>query len=953
MLAGGVAVAASAPGPDAFGYTLTNTSSFSFTNITSGSTRVLDFHDDQPVTVNLGFTFHFYGASYTNVAFNPNGFMTFGGPSWEYSNVNLTITATSSNLPSIAVLWDDFETESFQADGVYYKTTGTAGSRQFIVQWNQVVPVPGDGTDTVTFEARLFEGSDRIVFSYLDAVVSNETTLPPNAASKGVGATVGIRDTSGQANSRNLQWSFNQAVITNGLNLQFTHPNHAPVANNQGMTTAEDTATNLMLTAGDVDSTNLVLALLNNPTNGTLGTLNTNTGAVTYTPGANYFGPDSFMFTAFDGSLYATGIVSITVSPVNDAPIAFGQNLTNAEDTALPITLTSFDVDGPLTNFVLGVLPAHGALAGSGASQVYTPATNYFGLDSFTFTVNDGSRTSAVATVLITLTAVNDQPIAQDDAYGLFKNTTLNVPVSGVLANDLDEDGDTLTAQIAASTIHGLLALNPNGSFTYTPSNHYVGLDSFTYRANDGTTNSDLATVTLTVQTTNTAPVAVNDSYATWEDALLSVPASGVLSNDTDIDGNTLTATVVATTTNGLLTLDLDGSFTYQPNTNFNGSDSFTYRANDGFTNSGLATVAIMISAVNDPPVANNQGMTTAEDTATNLMLTAGDVDSTNLVLALLNNPTNGTLGTLNTNTGAVTYTPGANYFGPDSFMFTAFDGSLYATGIVSITVSPVNDAPIAFGQNLTNAEDTALPITLTSFDVDGPLTNFVLGVLPAHGALAGSGASQVYTPATNYFGLDSFTFTVNDGSRTSAVATVGLTITPVNDLPTISQIPSLINYANTTTGPIVFTVGDVETPADSLTLLASSTNTLLMPTNNIVFGGSNSSRSVTFTPAANQTGTTLMAVTVRDGDGGAASSLFLVTIWPPVAITSITPQAGGSMVIQFSGVPGQDYGIEASTNLTSWNNLGNASEGGPGAFQFLDAGTADWPARFYRVRLP
>ena len=498
-----------------------------------------------------------------------------------------------------------------------------------------------------------------------------------------------------------------------------------------------------------------------------------------------------------------------------------------------------------------------------------------------------------------------------------------------------------------------MLALNLNGSFTYTPSNHYVGLDSFTYRANDGATNSDLATVTLTIQATNTAPVAVNDSYTTAEDTMLSVPVSGVLTNDTDIDGNTLTAAVVATTTNGVLTLDLDGSFTYAPGTNFSGSDRFTYRANDGFTNSGPATVTITISAVNDAPLANNQSVTTAEDTATNLVLTARDVDSTNLVFALLNNPTNGTLGTLNTNTGAVTYTPDTNYVGGDSFTFTVFDGSLYATGIVSITVSPVNDAPVAFSQSLTNAEDAALLITLTSSDVDGPLTNFVLVTLPAHGTLAGSGANQVYTPATNYFGLDSFTFTVNDGSLTSAVATVGLTITPVNDLPIISQITSLIIYANTATGPIAFTVGDVETPAGSLSLSASSTNTPLLPTNNIVFGGTNGSRTVTLTPASNQTGAALITVTVRDGNNGTASSSFLLTVWPPVTITSITPQSGGSMTIQFGGVSGQNYGVEVSTNLTSWTNLGNASEGGAGAFEFVDTETAGWAARFYRVRLP
>ncbi len=953
VLAAGGALAAVAPGPDAYGYTVAKTSSFSFTNISSGSQQALFGIDDQAVTVNLGFAFRFYGVNYTNVSFSDNGFMTFGGKSTAFSNVNLTITATGSNLPSIAVLWDDWETESLQADRLYYRTSGTVGSRQFIVQWNQVVPVAGDGTDTMTFQARLFERSDNIVFSYFDAVVTDETTLPPNAASKGVGATVGIRDTSGQSNNRNLQWSYNQAVITNGLNLLFTHPNHAPVANNQSVTPPEDTATNLVLTASDAESTNLVLALLNNPTNGTLGTLNTNTGAVTYTPGTNYFGPDSFTFTVFDGSLYATGLVAITVTPVNDVPIAFSQSLTNAEDTALAVTLTSFDVDGPVTNFVLVTLPTHGTLTGSGANQVYTSATNYFGMDSFTFTVNDGSLTSAVATVLITVTPVNDPPVAQDDAYGLFKNTTLNVPASGVLANDWDADGDTLTAQLAATTTHGLLALNLNGGFTYTPSNNYVGSDSFTYRANDGTTNSDLATVTLTIQNTNTAPVAVNDSYTTEEDILLSVPASGVLANDTDIDGNTLSATLVTTTTNGVLTLNLNGSFTYQPNTNFNGGDSFIYRAHDGFTNSGLATVTITVTPVNDAPVVNNQSVTTPEDTATNLVLTASDVDSTNLVFALLSAPTNGTVGTLNTNTGAVTYTPGTNYFGPDSFTFTVFDGSLYATGLVAITVTPVNDVPIAFSQSLTNAEDTALAVTLTSFDVDGPVTNFVLVGLPTYGTLTGLGANRVYTPATNYFGLDSFTFTVDDGALTSAVATVSLTITPVNDLPSISQIPNLISYANTATGPIVFTVGDVETPAGSLMLSASSTNTLLLPTNNIVFGGSNSSRTVTLTPASNQAGTTLITVTVRDGDDGTASSSFLLTVWPPVTITSVTPQSGGGMVIQFSGVPGQDYGIEASTNLTSWINLGSASEGGPGAFQFFDVGTAGWPARFYRVRLP
>jgi len=120
--------------------------------------------------------------------------------------------------------------------------------------------------------------------------------------------------------------------------------------------------------------------------------------------------------------------------------------------------------------------------------------------------------------------------------------------------------------------------------------------------------------------------------------------------------------------------------------------------------------VSITVIPVNDAPVASNQSVTIPEDTSTNLVLTASDVDSSNLVYAILSGPGHGSTGVLNTNTGAVTYTPSTNYAGPDSFTFTVFDGSLYATGTVSIAVTPVNDAPVAFSQSLTNAEDTVLP---------------------------------------------------------------------------------------------------------------------------------------------------------------------------------------------------------------------------------------------------
>src|SRR6185295_884005 len=158
------------------------------------------------------------------------------------------------------------------------------------------------------------------------------------------------------------------------------------------------------------------------------------------------------------------------------------------------------------------------------------------------------------------------------------------------------------------------------------------------------------------------------------------IPTAGVLTNDVDVDGDTLTALLASTTTHGTLALNANGSFTYTPNTNYNGSDSFTYRANDGTTNSGIATVTITITPVNDAPLANNQSVTTPEDTSTNLVVTGSDIDSTNLTYAVLTSPSHGTLGAINPATGAVTYSPATNYNGPDSFTFTVSDGSLSAT---------------------------------------------------------------------------------------------------------------------------------------------------------------------------------------------------------------------------------------------------------------------------------
>src|SRR6185503_13259567 len=169
---------------------------------------------------------------------------------------------------------------------------------------------------------------------------------------------------------------------------------------------------------------------------------------------------------------------------------------------------------------------------------IYTPAPDFNGTDTFTYKVNDGMFDSDVATVTIIVNPVNDTPVAADDNYSVNEDTALNVGAPGVLANDSDIDGDTLNPILVSGPTHGNLTLNANGSFNYTPSANFNGVDTFTYRASDGTTNSDIATVTITVVPVNDPPVVVNDAFNINEDTTLIVSAPGVLANDSDVEGD-------------------------------------------------------------------------------------------------------------------------------------------------------------------------------------------------------------------------------------------------------------------------------------------------------------------------------------------------------------------------------------------------------------------------------
>jgi len=299
---------------------------------------------------------------------------------------------------------------------------------------------------------------------------------------------------------------------------------------------------------------------------------------------------------------------------------------------------------------------------------------------------NPGTNGSTAGGMLAKLEVTGSGPgalVAAADNYSTNEDTPLSVPLlTGVLAND---SGTGISAVLVGSVSHGSLSLNPDGSFSYAPAANYNGPDSFSYLVSDGTSASAPATVSLAVNAVNDAPVAVNDGYSVAAGATLSVAASGVLGNDSDVDGDPLTAAKLSDPAAGTLAFSSSGGFDYTaPNTT--GAQSFTYQASDGTASSGTATVTITVLPANRPPVAVNDTVSTTRNTPLTINVLANDTDPDgNLypaTVTIVTPPNKGGTVTVvgnGTNSVTVSYTPKLNFRGTENFTYQVSD-SLGAT---------------------------------------------------------------------------------------------------------------------------------------------------------------------------------------------------------------------------------------------------------------------------------
>ncbi len=497
---------------------------------------------------------------------------------------------------------------------------------------------------------------------------------------------------------------------------------------------------------------------------------------------------------------------------VNQPPVVGVDSFNASRNLTLTVAApgvraNDFDPNGDPLTLSLSINATNGTVSNfnTNGSFTYVPNPGFIGTDSFVYAASDGIDT-VNGTVFINVT--NNAPVATNDTYTFTVSTPQTIPVSlGVLANDSDPNSDPLVASLVGSVgASGSLTLNPNGSFVYTPpSAAFSGVETFTYRVNDGLVDSNVATILITVSTTtvpptNQPPVANDNNYATPAATPLTVTlrAEGVLANDTDPDTplEQLTATTTQTVTpsGGSLTLNPDGTFVYTPATGFSGTDSFTYFANDGQLNSlNPATVFITVgTATNQPPVANDNSFRALPSTAVQpftltvgsdrgILLNDSDPDNDPLTATIITPPA-GTLANFDGTAGTFTYVPVVGFTGVDSFVYQISDGAGgTATATVLITVA-ANTPPAVQNLLYTVVAGGTLSVDsnggINPTDAEGDPTTLELVTQPTQGTVTlNPDGSFVYSPTTGTIGaVDSFTYLARDEFAASPVATVTLT---------------------------------------------------------------------------------------------------------------------------------------------------------------------------------
>ncbi|MGM6579225.1 tandem-95 repeat protein [Vibrio parahaemolyticus] len=598
-------------------------------------------------------------------------------------------------------------------------------------------------------------------------------------------------------------------------------------------TVVEDTPTIIKVLGNDTfEGTDKVVSLdtNNGPANGTVS-VNPD-GSVTYTPNDNYHGTDSFTYIVTSGGVSESAIVEVNVTPANDAPVAKDDIATTQEDTAVTIDVlpNDTDVDGDkLSIESVSVPKEQGTVEVVDGKLVFTPAENFNGDAEITYTVTDGALTDQ-ATVKVTVNAVNDTPVVESNIADqtLAEDFTPYTIDLNTAFSDVDNVDGELTFSVSGNS--NIQVAIVNGIATITPTADWNGSETLTFTATDPSGESVSQPVNFTV-----APVAdiVADKATVVEDTSTVIK---VLGNDTfEGDGKVVSLDTNNGPANGTVSVNPDGSVTYTPNDNYQGTDSFTYIVTSGGV-SESTTVSVDVTPVNDAPVAKDDTAITDEDTPVTIDVLPNDngIDGDKLSIQSASVPE--AQGKVEIVDGKLVFTPAENFNGDAEITYTVTDGELTDAAKVTVTVNPVNDAPtikVDAVESITEdavSTDTVVA-TLTVRDTDTPedqltvsLENNSNGYFVLVGnevKLTQAGVDAVNNDELNLKDL-TISASVSDGVNPTANDSDSLIVNRVNDAPTIKvdAVESITEDAvNTDTVVATLTVRDTDTSEDQLTV--------------------------------------------------------------------------------------------------------------------------------------
>lgn len=702
------------------------------------------------------------------------------------------------------------------------------------------------------------------------------------------------------------------------------------VANDDSYTVDERGSLNIAapgVLENDVDPEGdpLTAMILDMPANGVV-TLNVD-GSFSYTHDGSETTSDSFTYRANDGTgNTATATVDIAINPIDDNLVAQDDTFTVAEGGLLQIAAPGVlendsNAFGDTLFATLLNAPTHGMLTlESDGSFTYRHDGGETTSDSFAYQADDldGDDEVATATVTIDVTPINDSPLPMEDNFSVDEGGMLDIAAPGVLENDIDPDGDPISAALLTFPDNGTVTLDQDGSFTYVHDGGETTTDRFSYVVDDGSGDVLASTVFITVNPINDNPIAVDDSFVLDQGATLSMSAPGVLQNDNDAEDDTLAAIIDTDVMHGLLTLNSDGSFTYTHDGSDTLADGFVYEVSDGNGGTDTASVSFTIGPLNRDPIANDDEYEVDEGATLSInppgvLENDVDADGDALTVTLLTDTSFGTLALLPD--GSFDYTHDGSESPSDNFTYEVADGHGGTdTATARFTINLLNSDPVA-NDDAYAVDEGAKLISTTGVlendtDDDGdPLTVTLLSDV-SQGVLAlDPSGNFVYTHDGSETSSDSFTYQVSDGNGSTATATVSITIRPINDPPIAVDDELIVDEGDVrvVSAPGLL-VNDSDAEGDVLAI-----SLVNGPANGTVDLGTDGT--VTYTHDGSETNSDSFTYQVSDGNATALATVNVI-ITPvndaPLAFPdAFTVDQGGTLEIATPGVLGNDTDVE------------------------------------------